>query len=213
VNRLLLKTIALLGLLLTGGFHSAPAQASDRIRCDSRDFRQNFCPTFGGGSAYLHRQRSNAQCIEGVSWGFDGRNIWVSQGCSGEFIVDTGYRGQSGVGSTQWGHGYEQPRGYGHDHRYDHRYQPRGRYRHHGHGPVYAPPRAPTYHAPQHGGYGQIFRCESRDSRVRYCGFFGGHIDIARQLSRSPCIYGHSWGVDRRGLWVAQGCRAEFVAR
>lgn len=71
------------------------------------------------------------------------------------------------------------------------------------------------------GGYGygdrygdagpQVIRCESNDGRSRGCPIDArGGVRLIRQLSRSPCIEGQTWGRDRHGLWVSQGCRAEF---
>ena len=31
-----------------------------------------------------------------------------------------------------------------------------------------------------------------------------------RQLSRAACIQGRTWGYGRNGIWVSDGCRAEF---
>jgi hypothetical protein len=39
----------------------------------------------------------------------------------------------------------------------------------------------------------------------------GRSVRMARQISGSPCQEGRTWGVDRRGVWVDRGCRAEFV--
>ena len=66
------------------------------------------------------------------------------------------------------------------------------------------------------GGYGQgpvVVRCESHDNRPRFCAVDGRIRDvrIQRQLSRSRCDYGYSWGFQRNGIWVENGCRAEFV--
>lgn len=54
-------------------------------------------------------------------------------------------------------------------------------------------------------------RCSSNDGRTRYCNVdTRGGVRIVRQESRSPCIQGRSWGYDRRGIWVSNGCRARF---
>jgi molybdenum cofactor biosynthesis enzyme MoaA len=64
------------------------------------------------------------------------------------------------------------------------------------------------------GGYGRVFRCESNDNRTRYCNADTRYgIRIVRQLSRSACIEGSTWGVTRDGVWVSRGCRAEFSDR
>jgi hypothetical protein len=54
--------------------------------------------------------------------------------------------------------------------------------------------------------------CESRNFQRNYCAA-GQRIDnvrLVRQQSRSPCIQGRTWGYDRDGIWVTQGCSAEF---
>ena len=38
-----------------------------------------------------------------------------------------------------------------------------------------------------------------------------GGVRLHKQLSREACVQGVSWGFDRDGIWVDQGCRAEFV--
>lgn len=58
----------------------------------------------------------------------------------------------------------------------------------------------------------QTLRCESNDGRERHCpADTRGGVRMVRQLSRGACEEGRSWGVDRAGVWVGQGCRAEFV--
>ncbi len=53
--------------------------------------------------------------------------------------------------------------------------------------------------------------CESRSNDRMYCtSDVRGGVRMIRQLSRTACITGRTWGTDRRGLWVAYGCRAEF---
>ncbi|MBY4595107.1 DUF3011 domain-containing protein [bacterium BD-1] len=76
--------------------------------------------------------------------------------------------------------------------------------------------RPPVYGGGRAGyGYGEplVVRCESRDGRSRFCPLPGGvrEADIQRQLSRTPCDYGYSWGLRRGGIWVDRGCRADFV--
>jgi len=54
-------------------------------------------------------------------------------------------------------------------------------------------------------------RCESRDGRTAYCGVdIRGGVRLVRQLSDRRCVRGSTWGTDGRGLWVTNGCRAEF---
>jgi len=60
---------------------------------------------------------------------------------------------------------------------------------------------------------GQVFRCESNDGRTRECAAnTRAGVQLVRVLSNAPCIQGRSWGYGRNGIWVSQGCRAEFRA-
>jgi hypothetical protein len=63
-------------------------------------------------------------------------------------------------------------------------------------------------------GYGppqQRITCSSNDGRRNWCDIGRSRdVRIARQISGSACIQDQTWGIDRRGLWVDRGCRAEF---
>lgn len=62
-------------------------------------------------------------------------------------------------------------------------------------------------------GPGPRITCSSDDGKRHWCNI-GPSRDarLVRQISGSPCVRGSTWGVDRGGLWVDRGCRAEFVA-
>ncbi len=54
------------------------------------------------------------------------------------------------------------------------------------------------------GGYRH---CSARNMR-------DAEVYIERQISKSSCTRGRSWGADERGVWVDDGCRATFeIAR
>lgn len=59
----------------------------------------------------------------------------------------------------------------------------------------------------------QVFRCESDNGQPRFCRlpFQAQRIDLRRQLSRTQCAEGYTWGRQSDGVWVEQGCRAEFI--
>ena len=60
-------------------------------------------------------------------------------------------------------------------------------------------------------GFGRVFRCESSDGRTRECAAnTRAGVQLVRQLSRAACIQGRTWGYGRNGIWVSDGCRAEF---
>lgn len=58
----------------------------------------------------------------------------------------------------------------------------------------------------------QRIRCESpRKGEVHCPARTQGRVELLHRLSRSPCIEGRTWGYDRNEVWVADGCRAEFI--
>lgn len=153
---------------------------AQRIRCESNDGRSRTCPINGRGDVRLVRQLSKAQCAEGYSWGQDRNAIWVSRGCRAEFEVYGRGNGWNGGG---WNNGGYNNGGYNNG----------------------------GYNGGYGNGYGRTFRCESEKGRTRTCGVDGrGGVQLVRQLSNAACIEGRTWGRDSRGVWVTDGCRAEF---
>jgi hypothetical protein len=81
---------------------------------------------------------------------------------------------------------------------------------HHGGGPDYSEGgwRPPS-------GWDQRFqiRCDSNDYQYNFCAVDlggGGKARVERQISGSPCVEGQTWGWNRAGVWVVQGCAAVF---
>lgn len=60
-------------------------------------------------------------------------------------------------------------------------------------------------------GAQQVIRCESQDGRERHCAASLRGAALQRQLSRAPCVQGRNWRWDRGGIWVKEGCRADFA--
>src|SRR5688572_425302 len=61
-------------------------------------------------------------------------------------------------------------------------------------------------------GADRTVRCDSNDNRLRHCDAdTRGGVRLLRQVSKSACVEGRSWGYDRSGIWVNNGCRAEFA--
>ncbi len=64
------------------------------------------------------------------------------------------------------------------------------------------------------GNGGQTFRCESANGRQNFCNADTSRgVRLVRQISGSACDEGRTWGATRDGVWVSQGCRAEFATR
>lgn len=54
--------------------------------------------------------------------------------------------------------------------------------------------------------------CRSVNFKYQFCRVdTQGGVRLQRQLSRTRCVEGHTWGYDRQGIWVDRGCGAEFV--
>ncbi len=84
--------------------------AQSQLRCNSDDMRRHYCSVDTRGGVRMVKQHSDAACIQGKTWGYDSKGIWVDRGCRAEFLVGAA----SGPGR---GPGYNAP-GRGPD-RYD----------------------------------------------------------------------------------------------
>jgi hypothetical protein len=65
-------------------------------------------------------------------------------------------------------------------------------------------------------GWDQRFqvRCDSNDYQYNFCAVDmggGGRARVERKISGAPCIEGETWGWNRAGVWVNQGCAAVFL--
>ena len=60
---------------------------ASNITCGSDDGRRKVCPADTSNGVQLVRQRSDAKCKEGASWGREDKGIWVDKGCGGDFVV------------------------------------------------------------------------------------------------------------------------------
>ena len=119
--------------------------------CKSSSYQQNYCAADTRGGVMMTRQISHSACVQGQSWGYDRRGVWVTQGCEAEFML-----GQ----------------------------------------PVAA----------------RVVRCESHDYQQNYCQVnTHGGVRLNRQISSSACQRGRTWGFDRGGIWVSDGCSGDFA--
>lgn len=60
------------------------------------------------------------------------------------------------------------------------------------------------------GDYQDDVYCASNDGREAYCRMPWRDSELVQQMSRASCIRGRTWGNDRHGVWVSDGCRATF---
>jgi len=89
---------ALLAVFFVGGSLSHATPQRDEIYCASDNGRLNYCGADTRGGVRLIRQRSDAPCISGRTWGYDRRGIWVDRGCRAEFLTGTNYRDRDNDG-------------------------------------------------------------------------------------------------------------------
>lgn len=55
------------------------------------------------------------------------------------------------------------------------------------------------------------FVCESNASQRTLCHVDAPYgVNLTRQISRTNCVLNRNWGTERNGVWVSNGCRAEF---
>jgi hypothetical protein len=59
--------------------------------CSSDDFNFRGCRVNTYGGVRLIRQRSEAPCVFGQTWGFDDRGVWVNHGCRADFAIGARY--------------------------------------------------------------------------------------------------------------------------
>jgi Protein of unknown function (DUF3011) len=209
------------------------AMAQNVIRCESDYGRRHVCSFDGWGRAALSHQLSRTACVEGETWGREGRNsVWVSNGCRADFIIARGDRedrreerrnelivcrsngrftrcaagtrfgvqlsrqlsGASCIEGRSWGYDRE------------------GVWVDRGCAAEFLVVNEGRGWHRNEGLYRRTVVCESNHDARRFCEAdtrFG--VDLRRQLSTSDCILNRTWGYNDRGIWVKDGCRAEFT--
>jgi hypothetical protein len=74
-----------------GAAPTAQAQASaTTITCTSKPGSRSECRADTSAGVVLVRSTGDAACMLGRTWGYDQASIWVSEGCSGEFVTGPG---------------------------------------------------------------------------------------------------------------------------
>jgi hypothetical protein len=89
--------VAVLGVTALMAMSARPAMAQ-QITCSSDNGRRNYCAADTRGGVTMIRQRSGSACVQGSTWGFDRRGIWVDRGCRADFMINTGRPGRPGYG-------------------------------------------------------------------------------------------------------------------
>jgi hypothetical protein len=218
-------------LLAGSAIQAAPVHAQVTIKCESQSNRFKSCTVNTNGRARLQQNLSSTRCEYGRTWGFDWSNVWVDRGCRGLFQV-------AGNGGSGWQNGNFGQRVTCESQNGSFKICQANTWgdvrmvRQLSQSPC-VPGRTWGYQADQiwvgNGcraefelGYGggngggwnngnRIVTCESNDGNYSRCHVRNnGRVSIRRQLSQTTCRQGQNWGVDANGIWVNNGCRAEF---
>jgi hypothetical protein len=200
---------------------AAAAGADDRARCESVDGQYIECRLDGRGAVVLTRQISDTKCVEGENWGYRDGRVWVTGGCRGEFgfsirpvksstVVCESHGGRvtcpvTTVGGVAVGKQLSQSscvqgRSWG--------FTNNSIWVDEGCRAEFVVGGQPTRAARLDGSV----RCESHDgNRVDCAADTSSGVRMTRQLSKTSCAFGRDWGYTSRGVWVTNGCRAEFA--
>jgi len=207
--------------------------AAQEVSCSSRNYQYQFCSTAGEVvRAQLVRQESNAPCVQGRTWGSSSNGIWVSNGCSGRFRVETfspvpppwpgGERMSCDSRNFQYEFCHVPARVYSAElirqrsqsacvvgrtwgWRDDGLWVSNG---------CQGEFRVQTAYRPSPPYGPGVTTCESQGFRYNFCST-GPIVNatLVEQRSKAPCVRDRSWGYTREGVWVDNGCSATFRLR
>ena len=219
------------------GQPATEAAAGMRFRCETDSSQQRYCKVDTSDGITLVKQLSKIPCMQGRNWDYDRHGVWVSHRCGGEFVTgkqaeqddSAPRRGpllrcesranriehckadtRKGVRlvrkfsvsecaeNLDWGHdetGIWVARGC------------RAEFS------VEGADVEPGQTSPGDSGATKI-SCESNDKKRQRCDIpVKEGVDLLRQISKTHCVWDRNWGWDADGIWVDQGCRAEFSVR
>ncbi len=95
VVRLFVRAALVAAVLNAASASAAYAQSAtdptpeqpNTVTCESREGEREYCPANTSAGVALLRSTGTAPCLLGKTWGYDDGGIWMSDGCSGEFIA------------------------------------------------------------------------------------------------------------------------------
>ena len=214
-----------------GSNNPTPAQT---VPCSSDDMHRHDCRADTSSGVRLMRQRSEADCVYGSTWGYDDRGIWVDRGCRADFEIGGGdgdndgedqqysvrvscssddmhrrfcFTGAHGAVKLIKKHSEAdcaEGRSWGQE--------PRGIWVDRGcRADFEVVVGGTSSRGNSGGGVASTLACSSDDMKRHYCkADTRGGVRLVKQRSGSPCNEGSTWGYDDRGIWVDRGCRADF---
>lgn len=100
IYRRILWIRVLLVILFLAPLRVVSAQ-SKTVSCFSKEGERQSCPADTSAGVVLQRSLGQGECLLGKTWGYDDQNVWVSDGCSGEFLLGQAARSTGAASSTQ----------------------------------------------------------------------------------------------------------------
>jgi hypothetical protein len=208
-------------------------QNGRRVTCASDDGKRHLCRVDTSRGVQMTNQRSGSPCVQGQTWDYDRRGIWVDRGCRADFFLGGGGPSPSPGGTVtcasndgrrnycpantsrgvqlvnqRSGSACIQGQTWGYDNRSI--WVDRGcraDFRLASGGPGFGP-GGPGGRPPS----GVTITCSSNDGRRNYCPANTSRgVQLTTQRSGSPCTQGQTWGYDNQRIWVDRGCRADFL--
>jgi hypothetical protein len=196
------------------------------VVCESENGKRKSCPADTSAGVQIVRQLSDASCGYGHEWGYDAKGIWVSKGCRAEFVVGGKPKVMLGAvtcesrsntrnrcaAETRYGVAIFRTLG-GSECILDQSwgFDPEGIWVDAGCRAQFALGgyRLPADALPPNASK---VTCESLDGGHKPCPVDTSHgVGLLRQISGTDCVLNRTWGYDRDGIWVTNGCRAEFA--
>jgi len=227
-----------IAIVLSGLFIMAAVAASAQtpngtlITCESINNVRHTCRIDVTNGVLMSRQFSKDTCVRGKTWGTTRENdgVWVDAGCRAEFLVTNGGDAQVQNGNYQTltcessiGHSRRCPANTAYGVQLtrqiskhscvlnrDWGYDNNGIWVKDGCRAEFT--LGASTPAPMASSAGSIVTCESSNGNNHRCAantYYG--VTLSRQFSDNACIRGKSWGYDANGIWVSDGCRAEFT--
>lgn len=213
---------------LLGKLDKTPVAASldGSVTCESDGKRRTNCAADTSAGVQLVRQLSESACVYERDWGWDAKGVWVSKGCRAEFAVKAkkaamaraltceskGGARTACAGETQFGVAIVKQLGpescvlgesWGFDQ--DGVWVDKGCHAQFALGGYRLPETAIPPTAAR-------VTCESNDGKRAVCGVDTARgVGLVKQISETTCVLNKNWGYNGEGIWVTDGCRAEFV--
>ena len=195
------------------------------VVCESEDGRRRNCKADTTAGVQIVRSLGDKACAFGREWGYDADGIWVTKGCRAEFVVRSRKPTIQTVtcasenkarnhcpAETQFGVAFikqisERECILGETWGFDEKgvWVTGGCQGQFALGGYRLPPDAvpPT---------AEKVTCESLDGGHKECRTDTARgVGLIRQISNSDCVLNRTWGYNRNGIWVTNGCRGEFA--